>query len=107
MKKGLFLLSISILMQSCFSYKSIDYGNIEIDKKQKFEVKGIGGRLIEGLLVSKSEKIMVLENKGQLQTISKDEIYDIRVKKISFLKTAGAIVTIPWVLIILLVNIGN
>ena len=29
----LLLLLLSILFQSCFSYKTVDYNNIEIDKK--------------------------------------------------------------------------
>ncbi|MFT5214336.1 MAG: hypothetical protein ACI9WV_002065, partial [Patiriisocius sp.] len=38
MKKLFFLLSFSILLQGCFSYKAIDYNSIKIEKKQKFEV---------------------------------------------------------------------
>ena len=55
MKKFIFLVSISILFQSCFSYKTIDYNNIAIDKKQKLVVKGTGGKFIKGKLVSKND----------------------------------------------------
>ena len=92
MKKFIFLVSISILFQSCFSYKTIDYNNIAIDKKQKIVVKGVGGKFIKGQLVSKNDKTMVLENKEGQQTISIDEIYDVKVRKFSFLKSAGIIV---------------
>jgi hypothetical protein len=95
MKKLLFLLSISILFQSCYSYKSIDYNNIETEKKQKFEIKGAEGTFSEGRLVSKNEKTIVLENKGQTQTISKEEIYDIKVREFSTLKSAGLVVGLP------------
>jgi hypothetical protein len=95
MRKLLFLLSISILFQSCYSYKSIDYKNIETEKKQKFEIKGAEGTYSEGRLVSKNEKTIVLENKGQTQTISKEEIYDIKVREFSILKSAGLTVLIP------------
>ena len=95
MKKLLFLLSFSILFQSCYSYKSIDYNNIETNKNQKFEIKGVGGTYSEGRLVSKNEKTMVLENKGQTQTISKEEIYEVKVRNFSFLKTLGLTVLIP------------
>jgi hypothetical protein len=95
MKKFLFLVSFSILFQSCYSYKSIDYNNIEIEKKQKFEIKGVGGTYSEGRLVSKNEKTIVLENKEQTQTISIEEIYDVKVRKFSFLKTAGLVVGVP------------
>ena len=46
-----------------FSYKTTDYNNIAIDKKQKVVVKGAGGKFIKGQLVSKNEKTMILENK--------------------------------------------
>jgi|TARA_B110000240_G_scaffold83457_1_gene95080 hypothetical protein len=92
MKKFIFLVSISILFQSCFSYKTIDYNNIAIDKKQKIVVKGVGGKFIKGQLVSKNDKTMILENKEGQQTISIDEIYDVKVRKFSFLKSAGIIV---------------
>jgi hypothetical protein len=95
MKKLLFLLSFSILFQSCYSYKSIDYNNIETEKKQKFEIKGAEGTYSEGRLVSKNEKTIVIENKGQTQTISKEEIYDIKVREFSILKSAGLTVLIP------------
>jgi len=35
MKKSYLLLSFLILFQSCFSYKSVDYNRIPIEKKQK------------------------------------------------------------------------
>jgi hypothetical protein len=91
MKKLFFLLSFSILFQNCFSYKSIDYNDIETTKKNKFEIKGVGGTFTEGRLVSKNEKAMVLENKGQTQTISKEKIYEVKVRKFSFLNTVKLI----------------
>ena len=87
MKKLFFLLSISMLFQSCFSYKSIDYNNIAIEKKQMFEVKGVGGTYIEGRLVSKNEKTMILENNGILQPIPVEEIYEVKVREFSVLKS--------------------
>ena len=41
MKNLTLLLSISILFQSCFSYKTVDYNNIIIVKKQKVELEKI------------------------------------------------------------------
>ena len=107
MKKLLFLLSFSILFQSCYSYKSIDYNNIEIEKKQKFKIKGVGGTYSEGRLVSKNEKTMVLENKGQTQTISKEEIYEVKVRNFSFLKTLGLTIATPYALGFLILFLGG
>ena len=89
MKNFIFLFSFSILFQSCFSYKTVDYNNIAIEKKQKFEVSGLGGKNIKGRLVSKNEQLMILENNGQLQEISVDEINEVKVRKFSIWKTVG------------------
>ncbi|MGK0236027.1 MAG: hypothetical protein ACI9EK_002571 [Psychroserpens sp.] len=106
MKKLFFLLSFSILLQGCFSYKAIDYNSIKIEKKQKFEVLKLDRANIKGRLVSKNEKTMVLENKGQLQTIVKGEIYEVKVKKFSLLKSTGLVVgsvlVVPFLLYALL-----
>ena len=92
MKKLIFLLSISVLFQSCFSYKSVNYNDIAIGKKPKVEVKGVGGKNSKGRLVSKNEQTMILETKVGLQTIPVEEIYDVKVRNFSFLKSAGVIV---------------
>ena len=91
MKKLIFLLLFSILFQSCFSYKSVDLNSIESEKNQKFKVAKLDRTKIKGQLVSINEKTMILENNKGLQTILKDEIYDIKVGKFSILKSAGVI----------------
>ena len=89
MKKLSVLLSFLILFQSCFSYKTVDVNSIAIDKKQKIEVKGVGGTNMKGTLVFKNEQILTLDNNGQLQKIPMSEIYEVKVRKFSFFKTAG------------------
>ena len=89
MKKLILLLLFSFLFQSCFSYKTVDYNNIVIEKKQKFRVLGVEGTNIKGRLVSKNDQLMILENKGQLQEISLDEIDEVKVRKFSILQTVG------------------
>ena len=89
MKKLILLLLFSFLFQSCFSYKTVDYNNIVIEKKQKFRVLGVEGTNIKGRLVSKNDQLMILENNGQLQEISVDKIDVVKVRKFSILKTVG------------------
>ena len=91
MKKGSLLLSFLILFQSCFSYKTVDYNSIPIEKKQKVEVKGVGGTNIKGTLVSKNEQILTVDTNGQLQKISVSEIYEVKVRKFSLLKSSGVL----------------
>ena len=92
MKNFSLLLLLSILFQSCFSYKTVDYNNIAIDKKQKVEVLMLNKTSVKGQLVSKNDKTMILETKDGQGTIAIEEIYDVKVRKFSFLKSAGVIV---------------
>jgi hypothetical protein len=89
MKKLLFLLAFSILFQSCYSYKSIDYNNIETEKKQKLEVLMLNKTSMKGQLVSKNEKIIILQTKDGQGTIPLEEIYNVKVREFSILKSAG------------------
>jgi len=91
MKNFSSLLLFLILFQSCFSYKTVDFNSIPIEKKQKVEVKGVGGTYIKGTLVSKNKQILTLNNNGQLQTIPVSEIYEVKVRKFSILKSSGVL----------------
>ena len=95
MKKLLFLLSFSLLFQSCYSYKSIDYNNIETEKKQKYEVLMLNKTSVKGRLVSKNEKTMILQTKDGQGTIHVEEIYNVKVRNFSFLKSDGLAVVVP------------
>ena len=93
MKNFSSLLLFLILFQSCFSYKTVDFNSNPIEKKQKVEVKGVGGTYIKGTLVSKNEQILTLNNNGQLQKIPVSEIYEVKVRKFSILKSSGVLVS--------------
>ena len=86
MKKLSLLLSFLILFQSCYSYKTVNYNSIPIEKKQKVKVKGIRGINIKGTLVSKNQQILTVDTDGQLQKIPVSEIYEVKVRKFSLLK---------------------
>lgn len=85
MKKLLPILIFSFLFQSFFSYKSVNFNDIKNEKKQKFEVSNLDKTEFKGRLISIDENKMILECKGQNQTILKDEIYDLNVRKFSVL----------------------
>ena len=91
MKKLFFLLLFMILFQSCFSYTTVNYNNIEIEKKQKFEIEKIDRTKIKGRIVSKDERKIILENKGSTQTATKEEIYEVNVRRFSILKSSGVV----------------
>ncbi len=92
MKKLILLLLFSFLFQSCFSYKSVDFNSIESEKNQKFKVAKLDRTNVKGRLVSIDENTIILEKKDESQSILKDEIYDIKVRKFSILKLAGTVV---------------
>ena len=54
MKKLVILLLFSFLFQSCFSYRTLNYNNIAIEKKQKFEIEKLDSSKLTGRLVSKN-----------------------------------------------------
>ena len=103
----LLLLLLSILFQSCFSYKTVDYNNIEIDKKQKIEVLMLNKTSVKGQLVSKNEKTIILETKDGQGTIPLEEIYDVKVRKFAFLKTLGFSIASPFLLVLLLYGMSG
>ncbi len=92
MKKLILLLLFSFFFQSCFSYKSVNFDDIINEKKQKFEVLKLDKTNIKGRLVSVGENVMILENRNGYETINENEIYDVKVRKFSILKSATGIV---------------
>ena len=98
MKNLTLLLSISILFQSCLSYKTVDYNNIEANNKERMiQIQTVDRTNVRGVLIFKDENSMTLENNGATQTIPKEEIYDLKVKKFSALKTLGGVAkTAAW-----------
>ena len=105
MKRLILPLLLSFLLQSCFSYKAVNFNDIKNEKKQIFEVSKLDKTNIKGRLVSIDENVMVLENRNGNQTINMSEVYDIRARKFSFTKTAwgayGALVGIALLVLIL------
>ena len=90
MKKIIYIFAFSILFQSCFSYKSVNYDTISNDnKKQKIQVEMLDRTKFSGQLVSKDDKTMILETNGSTQTILKKDVYEVKVVKFSILKTLG------------------
>ena len=89
MKKLIILLLFSLLFQSCYSYKSVNFNEIRNEKKQKFEIDKLDKTNLKGRLVFITKDTIILENKGVNQIILKDEIYDVKVRKFSIIKLAG------------------
>ena len=80
-------LSFLILFQSCFSYRTVNYSQISNDKKQKVEVEMLDRTKFSGQLVSADDRTITLQNDGIKQKVLKKDIYEIKIKKFSVLKT--------------------
>ena len=88
MKKIIYLLIFSILFQSCFSYKTVEYNNIDTEKKQTLRVQKDDRTKIKGKLVSKDDNKIIISKSGENQTVLQENIEEIRVKKFSIIRTA-------------------
>ena len=88
MKKIIYLFIFSILFQSCFSYKTVEYNNIDAEKKQTLKVEIDDRTKIKGKLVSKDDEKIIINKSGKNQTVMQENIVEIRVKKFSIIRTA-------------------
>tara|TARA_B100000963_G_scaffold328616_1_gene317339 strand:- start:21443 stop:21781 length:339 start_codon:yes stop_codon:yes gene_type:complete len=102
MKKIIYIFAFSILFQSCFSYKTVEYNNIDTEKKQTFIIKKENRTKIKGKLVSKDDNKIIISKRGENQTVVKENIEEIRVKKFSVIRTAvGSAATYAVTIVIL------
>jgi len=88
MKKIIYLFIFSILFQSCFSYKTVEYNNIDAEKKQTLKVEIDDRTKIKGKLVSKDDEKIIINKSGKNQTVMQENVVEIRVKKFSIIRTA-------------------
>ena len=90
-KSVVFSLSFLFLFQSCFSYRTVNYSEISNDKKQKIELEMLDRTKLSGQLVSTDDRTITLQNDGIEQKVLKKDIYEIKIKKFSILKSLGNI----------------
>ena len=97
MKKFLLLMSFSILLQSCFSYKAVDYKRNAIKISQDVKVQTNNQESYKGRFVSVNEdEISIISNtNGQQLAIPHTSILYVGTKSFSALKTVGVIVLSP------------
>ena len=88
MKKIICIFSFSILFQSCFSHKTVEYNNIDTEKKQTLRIQKDDKTKIKGKLVSKDDNKIIISKSGENQTVMQENIEEIRVKKFSIIRTA-------------------
>ena len=75
------------MFQSCFSYKAVEYNNIDTEKKQTLRIQKDDRTKIKGKLVSKDDNKIIISKSGENQTVLQENIEEIRVKKFSIIRT--------------------
>ncbi len=90
-KKSLFLLSLCILIQSCYSYKTVNYNHSEVKTTKKIKITTKDNQHIKGKIIRNNNTEIVVNpsKKSPSVTIPKSSIKKIQVRKFSYLKTAG------------------
>ena len=87
MKKSIFILiTISLLLQSCYRYRVIDKNSNLIDNK-KYKIKLTNKYQKVRLLSSTESKITIIDNKRIECTIAKNDIKVIKKRQFSYTKT--------------------
>ena len=90
------------MFQSCFSYKTVEYNNIDTQKKQTLIIKKDDRVKIKGKLVSKDDSKIIISKSSENQTVLQENIDEIRVKKFSIIRTAvGSAATYAVTIVIL------
>ena len=102
MKKITYIFAFSILFQSCFSYKAVEYNNIDTDKKQTLIIKKDDRTKIKGKLVSKDDNKIIISKSGKNQIVIQENIAEIRIKKFSIIRTAVGSAAIYSIAIVIL-----
>ena len=74
---------------------------LKMKKKQNFEVLKLDKTSIKGRLVSIDNNRMILENRNGKETINENEIYDVKVRKFSIIKSVTGIVGTYVVLVLI------
>jgi hypothetical protein len=90
MKKTIILLvSISFMLQSCYSYKTIDIKQTSLITVGKIYKIKQNGNYLKGKLISSNDTLLKIKVGDSVKPIAITEIEEIRKKKFSVGKTVG------------------
>lgn len=88
------------MFQSCFTYRDITYNNLKNGEKVTIKIEKQDGTKIKGQIISINDEVIILKSKGNLKSISLDEIFGVQKRNFSFLKT-GSVFTGILLLVVL------
>ena len=104
MKRIIYTLSILILFQSCYSYKTFDLNDSEnlVQEKVKIELKD--SRKFKGKITELKKDIIKIKNSDKIIEIPISQITKIKGRKFSWLKTYALGASISFTLLVLIFN---
>ena len=86
MKKTLLLLVISIVLQSCFSYKAVENNSSQYEIGKTYKLKR-GKKSEEVKIISKTDSTIVVKHKFQEKEVLLSTISNTKKRKFSYIKT--------------------
>ncbi len=91
MKKITYLLSVVILFQSCYSYKTLYVKDYNKTNNKKVRIELIDSTKYKGRIINYNNDIFVIEKNNKIVEFHISEIKTIKQRKVSTIKTLGAI----------------
>lgn len=86
MRKIIAIISISLLFQSCFSYKAVENKSSEYEVGKHYKIQH-DNKTKKVTIVSKTDSLLVVNHKFQEEAIGIDQIEKIQRRKFSYFKT--------------------
>jgi len=110
MKILTFLLAISILFQSCYSYKKVPFNQLKIDASKKYAIKTkkVNGRTFRLNIIKVTDSSVIATKHKKTYIFPKNTILKIEEMKFSFLRTAilSVIIIVPTIFYIALKDLN-
>ena len=98
--KKIYFFNFLILFQSCFTYRDITYNNLKNGEKVIIKIEKQDRTKIKGQIISINDEVIILKSKGNLKSISLDEIFGVQKRNFSLFKT-GSVFTGILLLVVL------
>ncbi len=93
MKKLLHLLCITILLQSCYTYKNIDINSNEFETKSSYKLK-VNGKDKKLKILSFNDSTLTVKSKNTVSEVKKSDIQSLKKRKFSVEKTVALLAPI-------------
>lgn len=88
MRKSIIVVTLSVLLMGCFSYKKVDLDQTELKKEDRYKITTVGRNEEKGKFHSEDHRLIILKDRNShLLEIPKDEIQEVKRRKFSLGRT--------------------